>query len=89
MRTDLDIDFYDWLRTQFHDLETAKEFGRRWVDADCMNQETPYGLCSMRSMAYHCSQALEGKLYAGEPPGPTDYASTTHGVAIVNAIWWR
>lgn len=60
------IDFYEFLKTQFSDLESAKKFYHNWIyenhqdipghpewsDDDCF---------SMRAMAGHISQVLEGK----------------------------
>lgn len=54
-----DDGFYDWLKTQFTDLNSAKEFYKNWCGP--LNQQTPFGCFSMRSMAHHVSNVLEGK----------------------------
>ena len=83
--SDLLGDFYDWLRTQFTDLESAKTWGRKWFNE--MDQKTPFGECTARAMAYHINQALEGRMYCDETGAFTIYSQTKHGSEIVNAIW--
>lgn len=54
------LDFYDYLRTQFSTIEECHDFYQKWADE--WDQELPeYGLFSLRAMAAHCSNVLEGK----------------------------
>lgn len=72
-----DTDFYDWLRTQFTDLESAKLFFRKFKDDD---QVTPFGDFSQKAMCYHISMVLEDK----QPNNlsATDYINTKYGTDI-------
>ena len=71
-------EFYDWLRTQFTDLESAKVFAQKWARE--MNQETPFGDFTQRAMSYHISNVLEGK--NEDEGGITMYITTKYGVDI-------
>jgi hypothetical protein len=76
----MEIEFYDWLKTQFTDLESAKVFYKKWIDE--MDQETPYGVFSWRAMAAHISNVLEGN----EPDNNeiyTSYMSTKYGSDVM------
>lgn len=73
------MEFYEWLNQQFTDLNTAKEFYIKWKDED--DQETPYGCFSMRAMAAHISNVLEGKENY-EDTVCTNYMSTKYGSDI-------
>ena len=73
------MEFYDWLKQQFTDLKTAKIFYLKWKDED--DQETPYGCFSMRSMAAHISNVLEGKEHDDDAVC-TNYMSTKYGPDI-------
>ena len=69
--------FYNWLKTQFTDIESAKVFFNKIKD----NCETPYGPFTQRAMCYHISQVLEGKEYK-EIGQLTNYSATKYGVEI-------
>ena len=71
--------FYDWLRTHFNDLESAKKFYFKWVTE--MEQLTPFGCFSLRAMAGHMSYVLEGYKYYPEN-GWLSYTETEHGSQI-------
>ena len=73
------MEFYAWLKTQFVDLETAKVFYKKWLNDD--NQETAYGCFSMRAMAAHISNVLEGKTYVNDNIY-TNYIITEYGSDI-------
>jgi hypothetical protein len=75
-------DFYDYLRTQFTDLESAKKWYQKWKDE--MEQELEgYPLISCRAMAYHISTALEGKTEKDDDGSPlSDYTDTKYGRTI-------
>lgn len=53
------MEFYEWLRSQFTNIEEAKIFYSKWRDED--EQESKYGYHSLRAMAAHVSNVLEGK----------------------------
>ena len=73
------MEFYNWLKQQFTDLETAKLFYKKWKkDYD---QETPYGCFGLRSMAAHISNVLEDKNY-DDDTFFTNYIDTKYGPEI-------
>lgn len=74
-------DFYDYLRTQFHDVESAIQWCRQWERAGQPTLEG-YGDFTCRAMAAHCSMALEGKPNEAGFGLATDYMSTKYGVDI-------
>lgn len=69
-------EFYDWLRDQFTDLPSAINWYNDWSD----EQESPFGLYSMRAMSYHISRVLEG--YKECPDVSISYLETQHGASI-------
>lgn len=73
----MEQDFYLWLSDQFNDLQSCKIFYKKWsVDQNC-----PFGSFSMRSMAAHCSNVLEGK--KRNPNAiTTNYINTRYGSEI-------
>lgn len=75
-------DLYEYLKTQFSDIETCKAWYRKWRDED--NQEIEgFGCISLRAMAAHCSNVLEGKTEDGSGDGfCTRYLSTKYGPEI-------
>lgn len=68
--------FYNWLGLQFNDLVGAKEFYRKWR----RSQVCCYGNFTLRAMAYHISNVLEGKV--DESPGLSNYIDTRYGSEI-------
>jgi hypothetical protein len=74
-------DFYDYLRSQFSDLESAIAWARTWY-----RQGQPvikgFGEFTCRAMAGHISMALEGKPNECGIGIYTDYMSTKYGVEI-------
>ena len=76
----MDSQFYDWLKTQFTDLESAKVFYKKWIDE--MEQETPFGMFSWRAMAAHISNVLEGKKQDNNE-FMTSYMSTKYGSEVM------
>ena len=74
----LDMEFYNWLKQQFTDLDTAKTFYKKWREDE--EQETPYGRFSMRAMAAHISNVLEGK--EDDDAICTNYMITKYGSDI-------
>ena len=79
------MDFYDYLRSQFNDLTSAKVWAHRWANE--FDQTLPeWGECSSRAMAAHISNALDGM--KNDPSiGLTSYMDTVHGPEIVQAMW--
>jgi len=75
---------YDWLKTKFTDLESAKVFYKKWIDE--MGQETPFGMFSWRSMAAHISNVLQGKEQNNNEI-ITSYISTKYGNEIMFSYW--
>ena len=77
--------FYEYLKTQFNDLNSCKEWYRRWSRE--WKQEIPghpeFPLFSLRAMAAHCSNVLEGKIT--DESGDqfcTEYINTKYGPDI-------
>ena len=82
----LEIDFYDWLRTQFTDLESAKRFAYHWANA--LDQSLPeWGDISSRAMAFHVSRALEGATHGFNAGALTNYLDTQYGPELFHAMW--
>jgi hypothetical protein len=54
-------EFYEYLRTQFHDLESAKEFYRKWQKNGQEIEAYEDGY-TFRAMAQHISNVLENKI---------------------------
>ena len=73
------MEFYEWLRSQFTDIEEAKVFYSKWRDED--DQESEYGCHSLRAMSAHISNVLEGKKTLGDDIS-TNYMSTKYGSEI-------
>lgn len=81
------MNFYDYLRRQFSDLETAKRWAYKWANE--MGQEIPeFGGMTSRAMAAHISAILDGK---SEDNSGTDYLTnyleTRYGPEIYLAMW--
>lgn len=80
--------FYKYLSKQFHDLESAKIWYRKWCDD--WEQILPgenEAWCSLRAMAAHMSNVLEikerGGVYSITEKGPcTNYIATKYGSEI-------
>lgn len=73
---------YEYLATQFNTIDGAIEFYNKWkYDWGQMLPEEHFGgdCYSLRAMAAHCSNVLEGK---PEPDGPTEYINTKYGSQI-------
>lgn len=70
------MEFYEWLRSQFTNIEEAKVFYSKWRHED--EQESEYGCHSLRAMAAHVSNVLEGKKELGEDI-LTNYINTKYG----------
>ena len=50
---------YEYLKTQFSDLKSCKKWFKKWLNSD---QPAILNTCfSMRALATHCSNVLEGK----------------------------
>lgn len=87
--------FYNWLSSQFSDVETACYFARDYVDR--YDQETPFGGYSTRSLCCHISIILEcmedgnnnyeekAKQYIEE--GWTNYSATKYGTKLYWEMW--
>ena len=77
--TSCDVDnenkkFHDWLNDQFNNVESAKKWYDEWTE----EQETPFGLISLRVMAFYVSMILEGKQWDSGAI-MTNYYSTKYG----------
>ena len=70
--------FYEWLKTQFTDLESAKTFFKNWKRS---GQKTPYGEFTLRCMAAHISNILENKEY--DPSEVISVSNTAYGIDIL------
>lgn len=78
-----DNEFYNWLREHFSNFEEAKKFAHKWYKE--MEQETPFGIFTMRAMAGHISLVLEGKGMENDKDYST-YMNTEYGPAIYLAM---
>ena len=80
------MEFYEYLKTKFNDLEGAKEFYRRWLNDDqVVLKNMPIGF-SARAMAGHISDALTGtKEYCSTPGMP--FYETKHGIEIYEVFF--
>jgi hypothetical protein len=77
-----EMKFYDYLKTQFHDLTSCIEWYHcTWINK--WDQDIPgrpeWNIFTQRAMARHCSNVLEGKNI--EQDGDC-YLDTKHGPAI-------
>lgn len=72
-------EFYVRLREKFTTKPEAKAWFRKWA-AD--GQETPYGSVSMRAMAHHVSNVLEGMTEQEDDFIWMPYFNTAHGTDI-------
>lgn len=83
-----EFDLYKYLKTQFTDLTSAKQFMHRWATE--MDQEIQgFGLISSRSLAAHVSAILEGKTEddSSESTFFTSYLNTKYGSELYFAAW--
>lgn len=78
---------FEYLKTQFSNLEGAKKFMYRWANE--MDQELPGGfLISSRALAAYCSAVLEGKKEVHSLDGSsTFYIQTKYGIALFESAW--
>ncbi len=75
------MDFYDYLRSQFNNLQEAKIFYKKWwVEWEQEIPDYNFDMFSLRSMAYHISKVLENE----EPDNNicTSYIDTKYGSEI-------
>ncbi len=73
------IDFYNYLKTQFDDLETAKKWYKSWANGGDHKPIPKYGSFTCRAMAMHISNVLEGK---EDDSATNSYIFTKHGTEI-------
>ncbi len=82
----IEKDFYIFLREQFNDLPSAKLFAKKFVKEN--QRVSHFGSFTCRAMAYHISEALEGKFCEDDDDSIfTSYIETKYGSEIVNVMW--
>jgi hypothetical protein len=78
--------FYDYLRSQFDDIESAKAFAQKW--ATSMHQDTPgFGPMTCREMAAHISNVLEGIDSGDDSALMLNFNADRYGIPIIKAMW--
>lgn len=75
-------EFYDFLRSQFNNLEEAKIYYKKWKNNDQIIKDHPEWEFSLRAMAAHISNVLENKKLKKNSLMMTDYLSTKYGPDI-------
>jgi len=82
-----EVDFYNYLREEITDLDSAKMFMWKWVNE--MDQELPkFGSISSRALCAHVSAILEGKEQDDSGgDGYTQYLNTKYGPELYYSAW--
>jgi len=76
--------FYQYLSKRCRTVERAKVFYRKWSKTQSCGK---FGSFTLRAMAHHISNVLEGKKHQTDSFLKTPYYETKYGTEIYMSLW--